>query len=367
MKPLVTILIVLTLALAAFGQAAPTARPPRPATPKVTITDLGTLPGGSFSIAEAVNARGEIVGRSDSASSGFHAILWRNGQIIDLSPEGRRNDDPHWGYSSGAYDINDHGQIVGYLLTGEGTSMAALWENGIVKELGALPGGTGSGARGINEAGQVVGSGKTAEGREHAVLWQYGKVIDLGTLPGGEFSMAYRIDKQGRIAGYSGDAAGRKHAVMWKDRDIIDLETLDKGRDEAELADVDEAGGAVGWSHSRSPDRIQPLIGRPGDFRKLTLPPGGTRGAPIGINRLGHVVGSCDFADKSHACIWQEGSILDLGVLPDGVSSQARDLNENDVVVGAATSPPSEDRPSGPGASRRRRIEWHAVAWRISR
>jgi probable HAF family extracellular repeat protein len=54
-------------------------------------TDLGTLGSGTLSVALAVNSTGDTVGESDflqntdSKANGFHAVLWSNGQIIDLN------------------------------------------------------------------------------------------------------------------------------------------------------------------------------------------------------------------------------------------------------------------------------------------
>ena len=43
----------------------------------ITVTDLGTLPGGTFSVAVAINDRGEVVGNGNGPGSFTHAILWR--------------------------------------------------------------------------------------------------------------------------------------------------------------------------------------------------------------------------------------------------------------------------------------------------
>jgi probable HAF family extracellular repeat protein len=41
------------------------------------MIDLGTLPGGGYSYATAVNDLGQIVGSSGTASGNEHAVLWR--------------------------------------------------------------------------------------------------------------------------------------------------------------------------------------------------------------------------------------------------------------------------------------------------
>ena len=105
--------------------------------------------------------------------------------------------------------------------------------------------GNGPGtARFLNSAGTVVGSSDTSTPDpnapnscgnpdcfvSHAFQWRNGVLTDLGTLPGGNFSGANAINARGWIAGFSqnseidpvtGFQAG--HAVLWKDDGIHDL------------------------------------------------------------------------------------------------------------------------------------------------
>jgi len=92
------------------------------------IVDLGTLTGpDGFSTASAVNARGQIVGRSTA---------------IFTAP------------NSGGLTIH-----------------AALWDDSGIHDLGTLPGDLGSRARGINGTGQIVGLRLSLTLNNRAVLW----------------------------------------------------------------------------------------------------------------------------------------------------------------------------------------------------
>jgi len=69
---------------------------------------------------------------------------------------------------------------------------------------------------------------------------------------------------------------------------------------------------------------------------------GGTRTIPVGINDFGEVVGSSSLAGDTtqHAFLWSEGAaMVDLGVLPGHISSQARAVNNHHQVVGLSTPP----------------------------
>jgi probable HAF family extracellular repeat protein len=65
------------------------------------IRDLGTR-GGKFSIAYAINERGQVVGTSRTSSGEQHVFLWQGGNMSDL---GRY-------IGMGSIRVNDQGQVV---------------------------------------------------------------------------------------------------------------------------------------------------------------------------------------------------------------------------------------------------------------
>ena len=60
-----------------------------------------------------------------------------------------------------ATGINDSGQVVGYLAN-DGPSRAFFWQNGVMTDIGTL-GGSRSFVGGINNSGQIVGGSETGE------------------------------------------------------------------------------------------------------------------------------------------------------------------------------------------------------------
>jgi probable HAF family extracellular repeat protein len=75
-----------------------------------TLTDLGTLPGGTQSYAYAINNLGQAVGASDSRAGAQRAVLFDRGELRDLN--GLIAASSRWLLTE-ARDINDSGQIVG--------------------------------------------------------------------------------------------------------------------------------------------------------------------------------------------------------------------------------------------------------------
>jgi probable HAF family extracellular repeat protein len=150
-----------------------------------------------------------------------HATIWNGTTPTDLGTLG--------GTISGAFGINETGQVVGYSYTaGNTTFQATIWNGTTVTVLNTLGGGNGL-ADAINNAGQVAGYSSTSSGAIHAALW-YGIVpIDLGTLGTLPLSAANGLNDKGQVVGSSYTPAGPGIAVLWQDGKPIDLNTLIAG------------------------------------------------------------------------------------------------------------------------------------------
>src|SRR6202051_5391235 len=71
-----------------------------------SLTDLGPIFGSNFNYVFAINDIGTAAGSADLAGdTGAHTILWKNGAVQELSPDGN--------IRAGAVSINNMGQAVG--------------------------------------------------------------------------------------------------------------------------------------------------------------------------------------------------------------------------------------------------------------
>jgi probable HAF family extracellular repeat protein len=124
------------------------------------IVDLGTLPGGLFAEAVAINKNGAAVGVSTLNGGTFdtgdrHAALFQNGTVTDLTPNLPS------GFDAFANSINSGGQIVGGQL-----GHAFIWVNGVGTDLNTLiPANSGFtlvAGNAINDKGQIAASGNAS-------------------------------------------------------------------------------------------------------------------------------------------------------------------------------------------------------------
>lgn len=287
------------------------------------LMNLGTLPGGTFSFAEAINNHGQIVGVSEngqidpaSRNPRFFAVLWEDGKIRNLGTLG--------GMSSFAGSINEHGQIMGVSLNaipdpfsivglGSTTTLTQtrsfLWEHGKMRDLGTLGGPDTFGVF-LNQNGDVAGASYTSDIADpntglppmDPFLWRDGKIEDLGNFGGTNDPLGPTfvagLNNRGEVVGVMtlpGDQIA--HAFLWDGKKLLDLNASDDG-----------LGGNLSFA--------------------------------AGLNDAGEVVGAATLPGDQvqHAFRWKKGVMTDLGTPSGDVCSQAENINSIDQIVGASQS-----------------------------
>ena len=136
-------------------------------------------------------------------------------------------------------------------------SHAFLWEDGVMVDLGVIPGGfTGTGSA-INNLGQVVVNGnlpfKGFGQLRHAFLWTNGEFTDLGTLPGLDRCSATDINDEAQIVGTctQPDLQGVGRPFIWQNGVMIDLTLLIADDGGLQLlrtvSSIHNSGQMIGW------------------------------------------------------------------------------------------------------------------------
>jgi probable HAF family extracellular repeat protein len=269
-------------------------------------------------------------------------------RVIDL---GSLTAEPGQDFSV-ASAINAGGSIVGQSIGTEGLLHAVRWDQGVIRDLGDLGGGS-SAAVGINNRGDVVGSAWLPGTFVHAAAWDpAGRIQDLGVLPGGDYSEAIAINNRGWIVGWSNretnpdpEVTTPDHAVLWRDGTLVPL-APDAAVSRA--LDINEAGVVVGLMLSGSPLRGRGFMWDRGQLTELGPPEGWDPTSAFltstGINARRRVVGygSSDFAGifEVRAILWDRAGVVDLGTLGGGTAVFPRAINNRGQIVGGLNTPP---------------------------
>ncbi|MDP2867593.1 DUF3466 family protein [Methyloversatilis sp.] len=174
---------------------------------------IGNISDGVSSEAYDINQSGQIVGR-ESDGSGYQVTFWDGSEIAILSKSG---------YAS---SLNNLGQVVGvsFGVTAGGRvgNPATIWTGSETIYLGFL-GGDHSEGFDINDHGQVVGYGWTPGNFvQHAFIWDDGVMTDLNDVvddsikeQGWVLNRALAINNNGWIVGdASNSLTGEIHAFL---------------------------------------------------------------------------------------------------------------------------------------------------------
>lgn len=157
---------------------------------------------------------------------------------------------------------------------------AFQWKNGVMTDLGVLPGGIGSQVNSISANGLMVGIADNGQQdplnpglpQVHAVLWQGGTMTDLGIFMGGYDTWATSVNSRGEIVGLAYNTIPdpdslygygyQLRAFYWNNGVVQDLGTLGTGNDAA-AGVINERGQVLGVSYTSSTPDSSCTIGNP--------------------------------------------------------------------------------------------------------
>jgi probable HAF family extracellular repeat protein len=226
------------------------------------VIDLGTL-GGAASEAFGINDRGQVVGASMDTNGMTQAFEWHNGSMTGLGflPGGT---------SSVAKAINRYGLITGQAHVPPTTANyqhAFLYASNTLVDLGTL-GGSNSYGRAINNWGDITGSSWLITNapnaqQPEAFVWRSNQYIHIPPWFGNDWSCdGWGINDDGWIVGNSflNTPNPRWWAYVWYDwngnfeNDVGDMVVLgalgpkDSAGEYSCAFDINDRGQAVGWT-----------------------------------------------------------------------------------------------------------------------
>jgi probable HAF family extracellular repeat protein len=315
---------------------------------KYTLVEIGTNV-----VPTAISNLGQVVGRINASYS--RAFLWS--EATGMHDIGMLEGD----MMSGAYGINDTGQVVGESFPAgytqppySGMPRAFLWtQSGGMVDIGSLS-GHGAAAHAINNLGAVCGTSNSAmPGILVPFIWTSNNGMQsIGTLGGnGYYNVARHINNLNQVVGGSSVATGiYSHAYLWSElQGMQDLGML-PGDSGSEAECINDSGQVVGCSDGGKPAKAFVWSSATGMAELPSLGLGGDTGA-YGINNAGVIVGH----SGENAVIWQNDHSTDLNqLLVVDVNyrlTRARSINDAGQIVAEGSPTTSVTASAGPNGS----------------
>jgi len=235
----------------------------------------------------------------------------------------------HESYAAGLSGITERGAVVGTLSDEDDDSIAFLWKNGSLQEIGRLSRSQGyCDIAGINRREETIGDFNGTNNR--AFLWQTGTVQYLGSL-GGSSAVAYGINDHGDIVGASTLAGDNTwHPFLYRKGTMVDLGVFG-GRDAFAFA-INNKRQVVIEHQDETGNRL--AVYEDGDFRIIGKIGNWTTGQAI--NQAEHIVGECEGVVEpgQHAFYYDGQRLIDLHVSGETFSG-SRSINNRDEIVGS--------------------------------
>ena len=301
------------------------------------ICNLGTFPGGTYSVARSVNADGTVLVGYSTGSVGGRAFRWVEGtEKVNLGT-------PPGGNFSYAYDVNADGTVVVGTANTSWNTLAFRWVDGTGMEiLGSLDNWGYSEAQSVNADGTVVvGYSNSNDGRR-AFRWVEGVGMEsLGTLTGGTYSQGYGVSADGTVVVGQSNSSDGLRAFRWVDGSGMASLGILSGGTNSVARDVNADGTVVvGYSNSSDGGRAFRWVDGAG-MESLGTLSGGAYSDAYDANADGTVVvGYSESSDGTRAFRWVDGTGMEsLGTLTGGTYSYAYGVNaDGTVVVGESGS-----------------------------
>jgi uncharacterized membrane protein len=273
---------------------------------------LPDVPGALQTTHFRNNNRGQVVGAYGDTSDGtprLRGFLMERRRVTRIDVPGAVSTVP--------LGINDRGQLVGGWVgpdatvnpvTGEtGPIHGFLWEKGRYTKFD-VPGATTTGPYEINNRGQIVGNYADAKGAQHGFVMREGRVTNIDHPRAAQATdltgtRVVGIDDRGRLVGSYGDEAGLIHAWKWEHGRFTDIEP--PGAQQSEASEIDNRGRIIGRYLDATPKLRSFLLDR-GRYKRIDAH-GRCDTAAFGLNDRGQIVIAAAGTTDGSTCPPQAG------------------------------------------------------------
>ena len=249
--------------------------------------------------------------------------------------------------------LNELGHVVGYYFQCDDPTLdeAFVWrpETGLVT-LERPPGVISAKAVDVNDAGQIVGElDISGDGLGIMAFLHDGNEFMEIPPAGGTFSQAARISNQTEVAGTTGDGSPFFKAFLWEN-DVMTL-LLPSFGPRSVTRDMNDARQIVGWMGTSNSIDSHAFLWEDGAISDLGVIPGGFASQAQAINQTGQIVIAGLLQRQPvtlvKSFLWDNGRLTDLGILPGLDRCTAVDINDAAQVIGVCdqSANPNNDVP----------------------
>jgi len=328
-----------------------------------SIINLGTL-GGTASVANAINQRGEVVGWAQDAAGLKQAFVWRDGTMSGLGFLG-----PYT--ASMANAINNHGVITGVASNSPTNHLAFVYDNNVMTSIGTL-GGSASAGQGINDRMEIIGWSQASNNVPDAsdpqtFFWISNQMHRIRSFHFYSSCEGKGVNQSGTVVGVT--AAWTPNLLWWGY-----VWNDSNGNHTYEFGEMKLLGTFGGYySHANAINDLNQVVGAAQStqfiyraflvtqtggmwkhpppeeliFTNALMQDLGSLGGPeayseaFSINNKGIVVGTSASTNGLHAFIWRYGVMTDLNDLLPANSGwtlqRATGINDREEIVGFGT------------------------------
>ena len=266
------------------------------------LTQIVPDTSASTVLAADLNDRGQVVGFVQDSSAVDHAFAWRNGTLTNLAPLLGPS-----ATRSRASGNNDRGDLVGFFFDAQGGAFVNfLLRQGQVTRIDGLPGAGDASVVDINNRRQIIGNSFSEDFSSLAFVWEDGNVMQLPPLSGDTNATVVALNERGVALGTSDGAT--RHIVIWEDGAAVDLE-IPGAAGVAVPRDINDREQVTGTLQRRG------FLWERGNLVQLPTVEGAVITQAVSINNAGEIVGTSGLESGSRATLWEDEQVFDLNDL----------------------------------------------------